>query len=475
MLGTHEAQLCYFLARDTFRGAGAIVDAGSFLGKSAYFFAQGLLANPRYVPNLHRIHCFDNFRVNEGATIQFIREKLDRIVALGDSTRGFFDSQVAPVSSMLEIHAGDFHTLPWPRQPIEILLVDIAKSERLGRRVAEIFFPELIPGEAIVIQQDYHHPWLPHIHVTMEYLADYFDPIVTRVDDSAVFLYRDAIPAHILQRAVDYDFSYEERLVLMDRAIARLPEEDRFYVQLARIVLQFRKTSVSALRDELTQLHRRFLESGLDYSANPYFEEVAAGLDELEQDLAYTQDEQEGWRCNDAGSYARCLELADKLLKQRPTTYNMTMRGSALLGLGRCIEAEEQFRAALEVRPPSGYAYIGLAWALHGQNRSVEAETELLRGLRDRDAGVPSKSYLEQLTWFWCENPPAEKLPSVAALQREFPGDPEVWVLDAWLRGRGGDHCGAEASIERAARLGLTPERLDEVRQEMPLHAAGVR
>jgi aspartate aminotransferase-like enzyme len=39
----------------------------------------------------------------------------------------------------------------------------------------------------------------------------------------------------VLHRAIDYDFTAEEKLRLIDRAVSRLPAEDRCYVQLARI------------------------------------------------------------------------------------------------------------------------------------------------------------------------------------------------------------------------------------------------
>ncbi len=94
MLGAKESLLCYYLARDAFAGRGAIVDAGSFLGRSAFFFAQGLRANPRYAPGENRIHCFDNFLVNETRTVDFCREHLSRRLSVGDSTREIFEAQV---------------------------------------------------------------------------------------------------------------------------------------------------------------------------------------------------------------------------------------------------------------------------------------------------------------------------------------------------------------------------------------------
>ena len=142
------------------------------------------------------------------------------------------------------------------------------------------------------------------------------------MDDSAVFRYRKTIPTEVLQRAIDYDFSYEEKLKLMDGAISRLPEEDRSYVQLARIVLQYGRTDETALRHELDQLEQRFNRSARDYSQNPYFADVRSQI-----------DEREGWRQISAGNYRRSLQLADTILARRRGTHPLTRRGRALVGL----------------------------------------------------------------------------------------------------------------------------------------------
>jgi tetratricopeptide (TPR) repeat protein len=464
MLGPRESLLCYYLAKGAFKGSGTIVDGGSFLGKSAYYFAEGLRANPRYAAGCHRIHCFDNFLVNEDATVQFVRKELNRTIAIGDSTRELFAAQVSSVSDMLEIHAGDLHTASWVRQPIEILMVDIAKSPSLGRRVVEVFFSSLMPGESLVIHQDYHHPWLPHIHVTMEYLSDYFDLVVPRVDDSAVFRYRSAIPPDILQRAVAYDFSPEERIRLMDRAISRLPEDDRYYVRLARVVLQFGETHETDLRTELDGLRRQYeATAGPNCAPERYFAEVADYLDELE-----------GWRAISERDYERCLRLADKAIAQRPGFYSMSMRGVALRRLGRYAEAEEQLREALKVGSPAGYpscdAWCELALVLSDQERHAEAEMELVRGLRDRNARPTSEWYCDTLLSVWSRSQPGRnKTVLLAELHRELPRDPEVYVLEAWLRRKDGDNGGADASLREAARLGLSRERVKGLRKTMQL------
>jgi tetratricopeptide (TPR) repeat protein len=455
MLGNQEASLCYYLAKDAFGGRGTIVDAGSFLGKSAYFFAQGLRANPSLPARSQRIHCFDNFLVNEAMTVRFIANELGRTVAIGTSTRALFDAQVEPVRDAIEIHAGDFHTIEWSHQPIEILMVDIAKSVTLGQSVVELFFGDLIPGASLVIQQDYHHPWLPHIHVVMEYLAEYFELVVPRVDDSAVFQYQTAIPAEVLRRAVDYDFTNEEQLRLMDAAVRRLSADDRYYVQLAGVVLKSRLGQRAGLMQELEELQRRFNERPLHYSQNSYFEDVASYLNEVE-----------AWRLQGEGDFAGSLRLADDIVARRRNSYSLVLRGYALSGLQRYGEAEREFRAALEVGPCSGYCYVELARVLMLVGRLADAEAEVLRGLRDAAAiDASTKDYLEVLYSIWTKRatPPKERA-TMEALFRERPNDPEVWVLDGRLHHMSGDDESAARSWRRAIEIGLPPERLDEVR-----------
>ena len=94
MLERYEAALFYHLAKEWFTGRGTIIDAGSFLGKSAFFFAEGLRQNADPAAVGQRIHCFDIFRANEFMTVEFVREHAHQEVPLGGSTRGIFFSEL---------------------------------------------------------------------------------------------------------------------------------------------------------------------------------------------------------------------------------------------------------------------------------------------------------------------------------------------------------------------------------------------
>ena len=58
----------------------------------------------------------------------------------------------------------------------------------------------------------------------------------------------------MLRRVINFDFSYDEQLALMNRAVSRFAEDDRYCVELARIVLQFDRVAPRMLRQQLDEL-----------------------------------------------------------------------------------------------------------------------------------------------------------------------------------------------------------------------------
>jgi hypothetical protein len=238
LLGWRECVLYFHLARDVLSGRGTLVDAGSFLGKSASLLAAGLRANAAACKSKPKIHCFDNFLVNECQTADLINSLYGREIRVGDSILDLFEDQVRPIRTMLEVHAGDFLTAIWPSTPIELLLVDIAKSRKLWARVVTEMFPCLTPGVSLVVHQDYHHPWLPHIHITMEQLHNHFELVIPRVDSSAVFLCTSPITEAEISRTLAAQPDLAEQLAIFGRCVERVPFDERIALDMARIVLR---------------------------------------------------------------------------------------------------------------------------------------------------------------------------------------------------------------------------------------------
>ncbi len=216
------------------------------MGRSAFFLGQGLMVNPLGLERAGKIHCFDNFLVNSGdqATIDYIEKYLKIKLDFGSSIRFLFDRQTSSVSNLLTVHQYDFQLFKWNRECIEVLVVDVAKNVMLGSAVIRNFFPALIPGSSLVIHQDYHHPWLPHINVVMEYLSKYFSIMAPRINDSIVFKYEREISSIDYENALSYNFKPLEQLDLINAAIERLPFNDRVVVELARIVLLVRNNKL---------------------------------------------------------------------------------------------------------------------------------------------------------------------------------------------------------------------------------------
>lgn len=216
MIGPEERRALYWLAKNWLTGRGAIVDAGAYIGASAFSLAAGLSANPNIAGSRPVIHSFDYFRVVDDYVARDLPEDAGRIVKPGDDYLDVFLRQTRAYRCLIEPHPGDFLTMRW-NAPIEILFIDIAKTPELNAHLLREFFPHLIPGHSVVIQQDFFHCWHPHIHITMEALEPYFEILDRRIDyTSRLYRYTKAIPPAALEEAARYAYSPEQRLTMLD-------------------------------------------------------------------------------------------------------------------------------------------------------------------------------------------------------------------------------------------------------------------
>lgn len=392
MLGDGESKLFFELARRCYSGRGAVVDAGSFLGKSASLFAAGLRANRHAPPAMKKVHCFDSFLVHESGTVDFFKERFGHEITIGESTRRWFDAQTEPVRDLLEVHAGDFLEAHWSGGPIELILVDIAKSQQLWARFLEQMFPSLVPGVSMVVHQDYHHISLPHIHVVMEFLHPCFELVVPRVDSSAVFLMTKPIPSAMLEKAIRYDFSAEECESLMDAAIARIPPAQQFLVRCAKVVLLAGSgRNVEEVHAEVDRLEQTAAAEG------PV---GAAALRESRILLASLRSSvvrDIGWNAVRSQDWTRALDIAERLGADGEDDDTVLMRGCGLIGLGRPREAEECLRRApVAVTSASPYIPAELARAVLAQGRHDEAERMLVESLERLSADTADRRVLSR-------------------------------------------------------------------------------
>jgi SAM-dependent methyltransferase len=233
MLVPDELRLLNYLADEHYTGEGAIVDAGCFLGGSTLALADGLRRNLRRrgLKEQKLIHSYDRFEI-EGWTIGSF---FDASAKAGESFRPVYDRNVEPFAGLVEVHPGDVRLYPWVGGPVEILFIDVAKHWKTCDWMTWQFFPRLIPGKSVVIQQDYlYHHWVAWIHVTMEFYSDYFEYVCDTGVNSVVFRNTKRIPEGVLREKTVESLTTGEKAELMDSAAARFSGDQAAMLRSAR-------------------------------------------------------------------------------------------------------------------------------------------------------------------------------------------------------------------------------------------------
>ena len=110
------------------------------------------------------------------------------------------------------------------------------KLPDINKFVVETYFPKLIPGRSLVIQQDYFYDLLPYIKTYQEYFSGYFR-YVGEIGSTALFLCTKQIPQ---RDAVDIESRLDAAAQLRLASIAMQRSSDpnrRFLMALSKVRL----------------------------------------------------------------------------------------------------------------------------------------------------------------------------------------------------------------------------------------------
>ena len=169
---TPEERLFYHWLGRRVQGTGATVDLGAYAGGSAARLLSGLALSGR---DFH-VHSYDRFRSSRAFWARFMPDeplpKADDADLLPLVRR-----HLAPWRQHVTLHVGDIGEKRWTGGPIEILSVDAAKGAALADHIADQFFPALVPGRSILVQQDYLMSVQPWLCAQMVRLRDCFLPL----------------------------------------------------------------------------------------------------------------------------------------------------------------------------------------------------------------------------------------------------------------------------------------------------------
>jgi hypothetical protein len=182
MLSPEEGQLYHWLGRNA-AGAGATLDLGAFAGGSAARLLSGLAESG--AP--YHLHAYDRFTARRETRE---RQLYPQGVAATDSDDilPLVEVHLAPWQGRVTLHRGDIALARWSGAPVEIMAVDAGKTPQLADHIAATFFPALVPGHSVVIQQDFLHAPQPWLAVQMARLRGCFRPLARVASDCVLFL-----------------------------------------------------------------------------------------------------------------------------------------------------------------------------------------------------------------------------------------------------------------------------------------------
>lgn len=194
MLRAEEKQYLYWLMRDAYEGLGSVVDLGPLTGGSTVCLAGGGIDNRRLQGKTPIIESYDLFWY-DGTWGDLSRRGIKK----GDDFFAVYLESIAKVRAHVSPVKGDIMDIKSYAADIELLFVDLAKSENLMAHVMKTFFPKVLVGSGAVVHQDYKFVGMPYLKAFQEAFSDYFEIMPFPADVPTV--------AFRLVKALPSDFS----------------------------------------------------------------------------------------------------------------------------------------------------------------------------------------------------------------------------------------------------------------------------
>ena len=153
MVTDAELSLAETYARHSYTGEGKIVELGCWLGAVTLALARGVSDNPQ-TRRKRPIEAFDRFRWEAWMTP--IAERLGcPMVPDGASFFDYTQTILKPYEHLIHLHEEDLLAPERFRDRIEFLFVDAMKSWPLANAIVRAYFPRLIAGRSLIVQQDF--------------------------------------------------------------------------------------------------------------------------------------------------------------------------------------------------------------------------------------------------------------------------------------------------------------------------------
>ena len=253
MTSRHEQHWLRTYAAETYRGIGAIVDLGCFLGATSISLAEGLALNS--TPGQKQIHAYDLFTWDERFELWAKGKEVEGCFTVDGNFLPEFLRRTEKWRDCIVVHEEDLTQAQWQGSPIEFLLVDAMKAPETASAILRGFFSHLLPGRSYVAHQDFAHCYTPWIHLITFRLRDYFS-VAADVPGSGTTVFR--CEKELLPKDLEMDlslpsFSAAEIEAAFDYSLGLMTDEKKPNIIAAKAMAYRERGDITRAREIVTQ------------------------------------------------------------------------------------------------------------------------------------------------------------------------------------------------------------------------------
>ena len=238
MLSINEYGLLYSLGK-SYRSEGLVLDLGSFCGASAFCLGMGIMDSNVELKFNKPLHCFDLFITNNPKINNYINSFFYSHLKVGTqqltssnfrikSFRNIFDFQTSYVNQYIQVHEGSLLELDLRLfdSSIEIINVDLGKSETLNNFIIKSFYNKIIP-QGYIFQQDIAIPDHWYLLYSMLLLKDYITLKFYKKPSGWLFQVRETIPPSQTDKCIQCLNEIDEESILesYQQCLSWIPDE----------------------------------------------------------------------------------------------------------------------------------------------------------------------------------------------------------------------------------------------------------
>lgn len=249
LISPAEERYLYWLTSSLYAGEGAVVELGSWFGRSAIALGAGL----RDAGYDSALYCFDRF---------LWRESFNSSVKIADVQLGeggdfmpYFLANVRPVYPDVRATKTTIEELTWDGSPIELLFVDAPKSFVDLAAALLAFGPALTVDRSLLILQDFFFSPAFPLSMTVAAMADDVELVHTvQGSSTAAFVLRrplpTAVPDHWRYWTMDDDVIDVRWRALM----AKIPSQQRSLAEPALAFYHLERNQLDKARQHMRQI-----------------------------------------------------------------------------------------------------------------------------------------------------------------------------------------------------------------------------